>query len=153
MYTNAQFDGMEEIKGVDIQNKKYNSEKKGLSIEIQMDIECDLGTCAGTIMHITEILITQWTNNKVINGVYDTNGELINDKYDNLDNWAIEPKITKHKKYVSAETILEVYTNVLVHALYKYEQKYCDSNHVQVQSKNIIMEYTKKSRIFNRTMC
>ena len=49
---------MEEMKGVDIQNEKYNSEKKGLSIEIQMDLECDLGTCTGTIMHITEILIT-----------------------------------------------------------------------------------------------
>ena len=45
------------MKRVDIQREKYNSEKKGLSIEIQMDPEGNLSTGAGTIMHITEILI------------------------------------------------------------------------------------------------
>ena len=74
------------MKRVDIQREKYNSEKKGLSIEIQMDPECNLSTCAGTIMHIIEILITQWTKNKMIDGVYDTNGGLMNKKYNDLDN-------------------------------------------------------------------
>ena len=69
----------------------------------------------------------------MIDGVYDTNSELINNKYDDLDNWVIEPKIIKHKKYVSVEIILEVHANVLACALYKYEQKYCDSNHMWVQ--------------------
>ena len=48
-----QFEDIEEMKGVNIQNEKHNSEKKGLSIEIQIDLECDLGACAGIIMYIT----------------------------------------------------------------------------------------------------
>ena len=112
---------MEKMKGVDIQREKHDSEKKGLSIEIQMDPECDLSMCAGTIMHITEILITQWTKNKVIDGVYDTNGGLMNEKYDDLDKWAMEPRIIMKKKYVSVETILEVHTSASAHALYQHE--------------------------------
>ena len=92
-----QADNTEKMKGVDIQREQYESVKKGLSIEIQMDPESDLGTCAGTIMHATEILLTQWTKNKMINGVYNTKGELINKKYEDLDNWAMEPKIIKKK--------------------------------------------------------
>ena len=45
----------------------------------------------------------------------------------------MEPKIIKHKKYVSVETILEVHTNVSAYALYKYEKEYCNSNNMQVQ--------------------
>ena len=135
---------MEEMKGVDVQKNKFKSEKKGLSIEIQMDVESDLGTCAGTMMHATEILITQWTNNKVVDGVYDVNGELINDKHDDLDNWEMEPKIIKHEKHVSVETILEVNTAVSACALHKCEQEHCDSNNVQTQSKHTIVEHAKK---------
>ena len=65
--------------------------------------------------------------------VYGTYSKLIINKYNNLSNWAIEPKIIKYKKYISTQTILEVHTNVSAYALYKYEQKYCNINHVQVQ--------------------
>ena len=97
-YSNqAQVEDIEKMNGVDVQTDKYESEKKGLSIEIEMEPECDLSTCAGTIMHTTEILITQWTKNKVIEGFYDLNGGIMNDEYDDLDNWAMEPRIIKKR--------------------------------------------------------
>ena len=119
-----------------------------------MEPECDLSTCAGTIMHITEVLLTQWTKNKVIDVVYDISGGIINvnDKYEYLDNWAIEPRIIKKKKYVSIETIMEVHTNASAYTLYQQEKDYCDSNKVKVGSENTIMEHNKKWD-FNRTMC
>ena len=144
-YSNqVQVDNTEKMKGVDIQREQHESVKKGLSIEIQMDPECDLGTCAGTIMHVTEILITQWTKNKMIDGVYDTNGGLMNKKHDDLDNWAMEPRIIKKKKHVTVETTLEVHTNASAYALCQNEKDYCESNNVKIGSKNTIMEHTKK---------
>ena len=143
-YNKVQVNNMENMKGVNIQRDKYDSEKIGLSIEIQIDPECDLSTCTGTIMHITEILIIQQTKNKVISRVYDINSGLINEKNNKLDNWAMELRIIIKNKYVSVETILEVYTNVSACALYKHKKEYCDSNNVNVGYENTIIEYTKK---------
>ena len=46
------------MKGIDIQRDKYESEKKELSIEIKIEPECDLSMYIGTIIHITEVLLT-----------------------------------------------------------------------------------------------
>ena len=55
----SQIEYMEKMKGIDIQKDKYESEKKGLAIEIEIELEYDLSMCAGTIMHFTEMLLTQ----------------------------------------------------------------------------------------------
>ena len=110
---------MEKIKGIDIQKDKYESEKKGLAIEIEIELEYDLSMCAGTMMHITEVLLTQQTKNKVIDGVYDISSEIINNEYEYLDNWVIKLRIIQKKRYVSVEILLEVHINVSAQTLYQ----------------------------------
>ena len=48
-------------------------------IDIEIETEGDLSICLGKLMCITEVLLTQWTKNKLIN--WDISGEIINDEY------------------------------------------------------------------------
>ena len=118
--------------------------KRWLSIEMEFEKDIDLETCEGSILQITIELLNQWTKTKVIEGIYATDGQIINNKYENLDSWAIEPKIVSKKKYVLVETILQVKTRASAYVFYQSEKEYCDSNNIRVGWKNTCMEYTKK---------
>ena len=54
-------------------------------MEIEMEPESSNQLCAVTIMHIAEVLITQWTNKRVIGGIYAIDRILMNNNYDDLD--------------------------------------------------------------------
>ena len=99
----------------------YNREidKRGLSIEMEFDKDIDLETCKESILHVMIELLNQQTKANVIEGVYAIGGnDVIKNYYDHLDLQTIEPRVVSMKKYVLAETILQVKTNVSAYTLY-----------------------------------
>ena len=61
------------------------NDKRGLSIEMEFEKDIDLETCEGSILQVTIELLNQWTKMNIIEGVYGTDGQVINNKYKNLD--------------------------------------------------------------------
>lgn len=126
-------------------DEKWKKEKKkGLSIEMEFDTDVDVETCIGSIMHVTVELLTQWKHNNVIEGVCKKLGEIMTEGHNDLDQWAITPKIVGKKKHVTAETILEVQTKSSAFEIYQEEKEYCDSNNIRIVSNNTFVEHTKK---------
>ena len=82
-----------------------------------------MSICAGTIMYITGVLLIQWTKNKIIDWVCNISGKIINNNYEHSDNWAIELRIIKKKKYILVKTILEIDANVSANTLYQQEKE------------------------------
>ena len=61
------------------------NDKRGLSIEMEFEKDVDLEICEGSILQVTIELLNQWTKTNIIEGVYGTDGQVINDEYENLD--------------------------------------------------------------------
>ena len=62
------------------------------------------------------------------------NSRLLENDYEVLNVWAIEPKVVKSKKYVKAETIIQVKTKASAYALYQNQKDYCDQNKIRIIS-------------------
>ena len=126
------------------QERAKQSEKKGISIEIEMNPESEAQECAITIVTVAEQLLKKWTMKKVIDGVYGVNGNLIKAQYEKIDKWAIEPKIVKKNKYVAVELIMDVKSKESVFKLYQHVKEYCNTHKIRLSARNTKLEYTKR---------
>jgi len=128
---------------IDQRKVKYG-EKKGISIEIEMEVESDEQTCAITIVTVAETLLKEWKQNKVIDGVLSLNGRLMKNKFEKVEQWAIAPKIVKKKKHVAVEMILELQSKESVFNLYQNQKEYCEKHKIRLSARNTRLEYTKR---------
>jgi len=118
--------------------------KKGLSIEVVMEKDSSEKSCSITIVHAVEQLLMKWTEMEAIQGVYGKKNELIKEDYEDVEGWAIAPKIVKKPKLVLVEMIIDVETMESAYKLYQAQKEYCDKHKIRVSARNTIMEYTKR---------
>ena len=120
------------------------SRKKGLSIEIVMEMGSNDETCSVTVATVAEQLLYKWTKKKVIEGVYGIKKQLIKENYEEVEEWAIAPKIVRNNKVVRVEILADVETDKSAFKLYQYEKEYCETHNIKIGARNTIMEYTKR---------
>ena len=89
------------------------AQKRIMTIEVEFETEEDVKNeeYSGMVVHVTQELLEAWTKEEMIEDAYDLNGRLLNKDHTNLNGWAKEPRITKSKKHIKVETIIQVKTN------------------------------------------
>jgi len=76
--------------------------------------------------------------------LYDMDNNLIDNKYDETEKWAIQPRVVKRKDIVRVDTIIHVKTHLKAYGLYMNQKAYCNHNDIRIIGKNTGFEYTKK---------
>jgi len=119
--------------------------KKGLSIEIEFQVDGNIEQCITSITHFTMDLLKKWIQSNAIDGVFALDGKsMIKSEFEDVEAWTIPPRIIKKKQSVLAEMMVFVKSNNTAYNLYQDQKEFCDKYLIKISTKRTMMEYANK---------
>ena len=129
---------------INIEEIEEDKTIKGLSFEMEFEIDEENEHYVATSIHFVSDLLQKWILSRAVEGVVANNKSVMVEGFNNVQAWALPPKIVQRKKYILAEIITKIKTTETAYSLYLKEQEYCTKYNIHVSSKNTIMEYTNR---------
>ena len=122
-----------------------NESIKGLSIEIDFEVDGKIEQCVTSITHFTMDLLKKQIQTKAIEGVLALDGKsIMTSEFEDVEAWTIPLRIIKKKQSMLAEMMVLVKTENTAYNLYEDQKEFCDKYLIKVATKRTTMEYVKK---------
>ena len=125
---------------------------KGLTIEIDFQVDGNVENCVTCITHFTMDLIEKLIQSKAIDGAQALDGKsLLKLEFEDVEAQTIPPYIINKEQSMLAEIIVLVKTENTTYDSHENQKEFCDKHLIKVSTKRTVVEHASKIGYFTGT--